>query len=96
MPEKIKYVSMPKHRVAEPYRGSRIYHRAHWRKLRLVKLAHNPACEADGCNAVATEVDHIDGNNRNMRMSNLQSLCKSCHSKKTYRKDGGLGNERSI
>ena len=56
-----------------------------WRRLREMKLHDSPVCEADGCMQPANEVDHIQpltcgGDNS---WSNLQSLCKSCHSKKT-------------
>lgn len=75
-----------------------------WRKLRRVKLDRDPLCqhclERDRTEA-ATEVDHItpieDGGAR-LDLANLQSLCKSCHSKKTARdvrarvgRRGGIG-----
>jgi 5-methylcytosine-specific restriction protein A len=45
-----------------------------------------PICEADGCNEPATDADHIerisDGGPR-LDSGNLQSLCHSCHSRKT-------------
>lgn len=72
-----------------------------WHRTRLVKLALMPLCqdchdrgEVNG----ATEVDHIDGlgplGPRGHDLDNLRSLCKSCHSKKTVREDGGLGHKR--
>ena len=30
------------------------------------------------------DVDHIDGNNKNNEVSNLQTLCANCHRIKTY------------
>lgn len=42
----------------------------------------------------ANEVDHVDGNDRDSSPSNLQSLCTSCHSRKTARENGGFGNRR--
>lgn len=56
-----------------------------WRRLRLLVLNHEPFCRL--CGAPATEVDHIvplraGGTNE---LSNLQPLCKSCHSRKTGR-----------
>lgn len=39
-------------------------------------------------------VDHIDGNTYNNNPSNLQSLCKSCHSRKTATENKGFGNHR--
>ncbi len=58
---------------------------ASWRKLRAWYLARNPLCVM--CGKAAREVDHIlpreDGGTDDQE--NLQSLCKSCHSKKTNR-----------
>jgi 5-methylcytosine-specific restriction endonuclease McrA len=45
-------------------------------------------CELCGFVAVhpcQLDVDHIDGNHKNNRMSNLQTLCSNCHRLKTYR-----------
>jgi len=60
----------------------------HWRKVRAMQLRRSPFCEhcaRDGKTTVASEVDHIvarrDGGSD--AFENLQSLCKSCHSKKT-------------
>ena len=67
---------------------------ANWRRLRRMVLNERPLCEdcsARGRAEEATEVDHIDGNVRNLDGTNLKSLCKSCHSKKTVANDGGLG-----
>lgn len=51
------------------------------------------ACLAIGRITTATEVDHImplakGGSND---LTNLQSLCKRCHSRKTATEDGGFG-----
>jgi 5-methylcytosine-specific restriction enzyme A len=63
-----------------------------WRKLRKLKLAKTPWCEQCERDQVplsvpATDVDHIQPRHLrpdlNLMLSNLQSLCKSCHSKKT-------------
>lgn len=70
--------------------GDRGYGSA-WRKRRLQKLAVDPVCEDCG-SRFATCVDHIDNNRANVKWSNLKSLCDSCHSRKTVRYDGGLGN----
>lgn len=55
-----------------------------WQQIRKEVLDANPRCIA--CGGEATEVDHIkrlkDGGNHDK--TNLQSMCKSCHSKKTY------------
>jgi len=55
-----------------------------WRKLRKLVLARDPICKH--CKRVpSVDVDHIvprkDGGDNSM--SNLQGLCKSCHSKKS-------------
>lgn len=71
-----------------------------WRRTRAVKLSRHPLCEdcdRKGITNAATEVDHIDGKGpngpRGHDLDNLRSLCKSCHSKKTVREDGGLGHK---
>lgn len=62
------------------------YQCARWRRLRLMILTREPLCR--GCkNMAANEVDHIIS--RELRAdlawdeSNLQPLCKACHSRKT-------------
>lgn len=70
---------------------------AAWKRARAYKLARTPLCEdhADRGEVVAaTEVDHVRSldSGGTHDLDNLRSLCKSCHSKKTVRCDGGLGN----
>lgn len=72
-------------------RGPREYDKRRWKNLRRMKLSNDPMCEGAGCHAPATEVDHKDGDVTNRAMENLRALCKSCHSKKTVRRDGGFG-----
>jgi 5-methylcytosine-specific restriction endonuclease McrA len=70
-------------RRPEPRReDGAVYRTARWLKLRRMVLSRQPVCVVC-CNALATEVDHINGVNTDMRSSNLQSLCKPCHSRKT-------------
>lgn len=68
---------------------------AKWRKLRAAYLRSHPGCEwPDGCDQAATDVDHIvslQAGGRN-EWRNLQALCHSHHSTKTYQYDGGFGN----
>jgi 5-methylcytosine-specific restriction protein A len=68
-----------------------------WRRIRGMYLRRHPWCEDPfGIHedpVPATEVDHIipiraGGTNQ---FENLQALCKSCHSRKTVREDGGFG-----
>jgi 5-methylcytosine-specific restriction protein A len=63
----------------------------------MIVLTREPlcrACKLRGKLVPATDVDHIDGDVRNMADENLQPLCHSCHSEKTAREDGGLGRKR--
>ena len=88
----------PAHRVVYERKpqSSRKYNLRVWRDvIRPRKLRANPVCEK--CSTperpvVATEVDHMDGDNTNDATRNLRSLCKRCHSRKTATQDGGFGN----
>jgi 5-methylcytosine-specific restriction protein A len=70
-----------------------------WQQLRRYHLSHEPLCrlcKARGHTVAAQEVDHIkpfDGLDDPLRLdgSNLQSLCKSCHSRKTRRQGSRAG-----
>ena len=75
--------------------GGRLYDTKRWKRLRRMVLAKDPICITIGCNKPATDVDHIDGNNANNHMSNLDALCHSCHSRKTVFHDGGFGLNES-
>ena len=69
--------------------NSKFYQSTRWRKLRKMFVAENPVCvhcEAKGFTTPVAEVDHIIP----LRLggypydfNNLQSLCKSCHAKKS-------------
>lgn len=73
---------------------------ARWRKLRAMFLRTHPlCCDPYGVHqnaqevALATDVDHVlplraGGANR---YDNLQSLCHSCHSRKTAQQSSGWG-----
>lgn len=64
-----------------------------WSKVRLSYIKQNPLCVhclAKGYTTAAQEVDHIvrhkgKGDPEFFNHDNLQSLCKSCHSRKTRR-----------
>ena len=68
-----------------------------WQRLRIAHLAINPLCAQ--CGAMATDVDHVNTirSHPELRLapSNLQSLCKPCHSRKTVAEDGGFGRRRA-
>jgi len=63
-----------------------------WRRLReavLVRDAHR--CRACGRIVVGrnAHVDHIDGNDANNDLTNLQTLCQRGHSRKTFAEERG-------
>lgn len=77
-----------------------MYRTTMWRKVRAAWLSEHPYCEA--CLPLltaATDVDHIKPHRGDWHLflsrSNLQSLCHSCHSRKTASEDGGFGNAKS-
>ena len=66
---------------------------ARWQAIRRQYIAENPLCvkcSARGLVVAATEVDHITPLSRGgtHEESNLQSLCKPCHSTKTAQEFG--------
>lgn len=76
------------------------YKTANWRRLRLSQLAREPLCrfcQSKGIITAADTVDHKTAHRGNMVLffdkSNLQSLCKSCHSSQKQRleKSGEFG-----
>ena len=73
-----------------------------WHKIRTLYLQANPLCaicEKKGHLTAATCVDHIIPHRGDDALmwdeSNFQSLCQSCHSRKTAKEDGGFGNKIS-
>lgn len=74
-------------RVQERTRGRK------WTRIRKAKLMQNPLCEhcdRRGVVSLAKEVDHIVSLEAGGTddPSNLQSLCKDCHYKKTQKDQG--------
>ena len=69
--------------------NSKFYQSTRWRKLRKMFVAENPVCvhcEAKGFTTPVAEVDHIIPlrlGGHPYDFNNLQSLCKSCHAKKS-------------
>lgn len=79
-------------RLYDDRRGSstaRGYDR-HWGKLRLTVLNENPFC---ACGMKAVEVDHKipKRSGGTDERSNLQSICRSCHARKTKRENRPIG-----
>lgn len=69
--------------------NSKFYNSRTWRKIRAAYLQDNPdcvQCKRDDVVTPANVVDHIkpitEGGHRTDR-SNLQSMCKPCHDKKS-------------
>lgn len=65
---------------------------ATWQRARLMWLRANPLCAM--CGMSASCVDHIvplAAGGERLDDSNFQSLCTSCHSRKTACEDGGFG-----
>jgi len=69
----------------------RWYYQKSWLVMRIRQLKRIPyceSCEEKGRYSIATEVDHIIPHRGDSALffdsDNLQSLCESCHSAKTY------------
>ena len=76
----------PSGRDADPRRTIPLQ-TARWQKLRAYVLARDPLCR--DCGAIATDVDHHDGNPGNNAPDNLVPRCHSCHSTKTMHERHG-------
>lgn len=66
----------------------KFYDTARWSRIRRMKLAQNPVCEV--CNRnLAEEVHHLqtarDHPELRFTLSNLQSICGSCHKAESAR-----------
>jgi len=83
-----------RHDESRPSASKRGYDRTH-RKLRKLVMAEQPICAAEGCDEPGWEMDHKNGDARDRRRENLQMLCKTHHSQKTIREQGGFGRERA-
>jgi 5-methylcytosine-specific restriction protein A len=65
------------------------YNTKAWEDIRALQLFNSPLCEEcmrSGLTTTATVVDHIKQVKKGgaaMSLSNLQSLCKSCHNSKS-------------
>ena len=69
------------------------YTSARWRRVRLEQLRCQPFCTQ--CGDVACDVDHViphtgPDDPRFWDRTNLNSLCKPCHSRKTATRDSGF------
>ena len=69
-----------------------------WRKVRAAHMASQPLCVRCSENNLIVKgeaVDHIIPHKGDMGLfwdrSNLQTLCHSCHNRKTATEDGGFG-----
>lgn len=69
---------------------SSAYNSSRWRKVRLAQISKQPLCQrclSFDLVTIATDVDHQVPHRGDKKLmwsaSNLQSLCKSCHSWKT-------------
>lgn len=84
-------------RGKEKRRSRPIGYNAAWRRLSARYRREHPTCEKCG-GAPAEHVDHIDGlgpaGPRGHDPTNLQALCRPCHSRKTALRDGGFGRPR--
>jgi len=72
-------------RGTSAYRG----YDSRWRKLAKMILNRDPVCMVPSCWSASEEVDHIIPKREGGLdlMSNLQGLCKTCHSRKTRREN---------
>jgi len=98
MPTKPKTHSKPKGKRHEPVVRLNSTQRGYgykWQQAREGWLRKHPLCIMCDKATIATEVDHKMPHKGDMALfwdsGNWQSLCKSHHSEKTAREDGGFG-----
>ena len=66
------------------------------RNKKVYRKHKKDRCESCGfipVNSVQLDVDHIDGNNKNNNLDNLQTLCANCHRLKTFINNDYIKNE---
>ena len=69
-------------------KNAAFYHSAEWKKVRDLQLMQHPICqecERLGRVTPATVVDHINEGGDRLDQRNLQSLCETCHNRKSAR-----------
>ena len=71
----------------------RPYNRRSWRKLSRMVRGANPICQRCGTE-FATEVHHINGDNTDNDVENLEAICQRCHGRLTATENGGFGNPK--
>ena len=98
MPEKAATLRTYKRGERPRPTASQRGYNARWRRLRGKKLRADPLCAhcmQDDRHVAATEVDHVIPHRGDASLmwdyTNLQSLCKSCHSRKTRQETFGRG-----
>jgi len=75
---------------------TKVYSRKKWRQLRAFWIKGSPLCvecEQEGRTVAADVVDHVKPVKQGggmYDMNNLQSLCHSCHNRKTYEENKGI------
>jgi 5-methylcytosine-specific restriction protein A len=77
---------------------------ASWVKLRLVALRRDQylcqECLRNGRPTQARDVDHVIpiavAPERRLDLTNLESLCSTCHKIKTFKEDGCFGRQKKI